>query len=63
MTYRSQQELSSILQFESSFFQWLEMHNSIYNECKVDIEKYYDEVVSIFISNSNDLVPVEFEKN
>lgn len=39
------------------------MHNSIYNECKVDIEKYYDEVVSIFISNSNDLVPVEFEKN
>ena len=43
MTYRSQQELSSILQFESSFFQWLEMHNSIYNECKVDIEKYYDE--------------------
>ena len=37
--------------------------NSIYNECKVDIEKYYDEVVSIFISNSNDLVPVEFEKN
>ena len=63
MTYRSQQELSSILQFESSFFQWLEMHNSIYNECKVDIEKYYDQVVSIFISNSNDLVPVEFEKN
>lgn len=29
----------------------------------MDIEKYYDEVVSIFISNSNDLVPVEFEKN
>ena len=58
MTYRSQQELSSILQFESSFFQWLEMHNSIYNECKVDIEKYYDdpeekkEYINIIQSNN-----------
>lgn len=49
LTYRSQMRLSSVLQFESVFFQWHEQHRSIYKSLEKEINDFSDKVVMPFI--------------
>lgn len=52
MTYRSQTNMSDVLQFESIFFQWLETHNKIRNELIEKIDSFSETRYEYFRSLS-----------
>ncbi|MBO4802591.1 MAG: hypothetical protein J5545_12135 [Bacteroidaceae bacterium] len=51
LTYRSQTNMSSVLQFESIFFNWHQQHRSIYVNLKPQITDFSNQIVLPFIRN------------
>ena len=49
LTYRSQTSMSSVLEFESVFFNWHQQHRNIYNNLALRISDYSENVVMKFI--------------
>lgn len=45
LTYRSQVKMSSVVQFESTFFQWYQIHTQIYTEMQSEIDDCVDKVI------------------
>lgn len=45
LTYRSQTNMSSILQFESTFFQWYQVHNQLLEDLKPAISECVQDII------------------
>lgn len=45
LTYRSQVRMSSVVQFESTFFQWYQIHTNMYKEMQSQIDECVDNVI------------------
>lgn len=53
ITYRSQVKMSAVLQFESTFFQWHQIHISLYEDLQYDINLFADLEVINFIQSKS----------
>lgn len=65
LTYRSQTTMSSVLQFESIFFQWYQQHREVYNGLKVQVSDFSNKEVIPFIGRINadtDIDSLEMEE-
>lgn len=51
LTYRSQINMSAVLQFESTFFQWYQIHIGLYDELSKDIDDFVQNEVEKFITS------------
>lgn len=51
LTYRSQVNMSAVLQFESSFFQWYQIHIGLYSELMEDIDDFAKNEVEKFFTS------------
>lgn len=58
LTYQSQVTMSSVLQFESTFFQWYQVHTELQKDLKSQITKCIKEVV-IPRLKSQDLISID----
>lgn len=45
LTYRSQVNMSSVLQFESTFFQWYQVHNELLKDLKPELVRCVNDVI------------------
>lgn len=45
LTYWSQIKMSSVIQFESTFFQWYQIHNDLIKDLKVQIDECVDKTI------------------
>lgn len=63
LTYRSQTSMSSILQFESIFFQWHQQHRNIYKSLAPQIKDFSENVAMRFVRRHKGTFKVEDFQN
>lgn len=52
LTYRSQVKMSSVVQFESTFFQWYQIHTDMYTKMQPQIDECLNSVVLPHLMNA-----------
>ena len=63
LTYRSQTNMSSVLEFESIFFQWHQQHREIYNNLVPQITNFSSNVAMKFIRQHKGVFTLEDFRN
>lgn len=63
LTYRSQTNMSSVLQFESTFFQWFQLHRQMYNDLSIQIDNFANNTALKFIEKRKEKFSItDFQK-
>lgn len=63
LTYRSQTNMSTVLQFESTFFQWFHLHRQLCGELSKEIDYFADNIALKFIKNESKNFTINKFKN
>lgn len=53
LTYWSQIKMSSVIQFESTFFQWYQIHNDLIKDLKSQIDECVDKTIIPSLTGAN----------